>query len=230
MRTEAALQLVDAALQKGQTALSEYESKQVLAYYEIPVTREVLVRDRDSLGPATDEIGFPLVMKACSDSIAHKTEKNLVCVDIRNQAEAERVFDEIKEGINGSGGDILVQEMISGRRELVLGMNRDAQFGPCIMYGIGGIFTEIFNDVAFRKAPLDKNDAHKMINEIQGWKIIGAVRGMEAADKELLAHILIQLGTIALDIQAIAEIDVNPVIISGSRPVAVDALIVLSKP
>jgi acetyl-CoA synthetase (ADP-forming) len=108
-------------------------------------------------------------------------------------------------------------------------MTRDPQFGACVMFGLGGIFTEVLQDIVFRKAPLEKNDAYAMMREIRGRKILESVRGMESADTERLAHMLIQLGRIALENEAVTEIDINPVILSGSRPVAVDALIVLKK-
>ncbi len=230
MSNEVALQIINAALKHGRTALSEYEAKQVLAIYDIPVTREILVEDRRNLERALDRIRYPLVMKGCSADIAHKTEKNLVRVDIRNSIEAGRAYEEIKAGLDGSNGAVLVQEMVIGRRELVLGMTRDPQFGACVMFGLGGIFTEVLQDIVFRKAPLEKNDAYTMMREIKGRRILEAVRGMAAADTERLAHMLIQLGKIALENEAIAEIDINPVILSGSRPVAVDALIVLNHP
>ncbi len=230
MNSGVAVKLVNAALKEGRAALSEYESKQVLASYGIPVTREVLVKDLQGLEKAAEQICYPLVMKGCAAEIAHKTEKNLVRIDIRNYAEARKAYDEIVVGMAGSDGGVLMQEMVFGRRELVLGMTRDAQFGPCVMYGLGGIFTEILEDISFRKAPLDKNDAYAMMDEIKGRRIIEAFRGMAAADKELLATMLIQLGQLALEIESIAEIDINPVIISGSRPVAVDALIVVKQP
>jgi acetyl-CoA synthetase (ADP-forming) len=229
MSKEVAFRIIDAALKRGRTALSEHESKQVLAVYGIPVTREILVEDRRDFGKALDLVGFPLVMKGCSAEIAHKTEKNLVRVDIRNSIEAGRAYEEIKAGMEGSNGAVLVQEMVMGRRELVLGMTRDPQFGACVMFGLGGIFTEVLQDIVFRKAPLEKNEAYAMMREIRGRKILESVRGMESADAERLAHMLIQLGRIALENEAVTEIDINPVILSGSRPVAVDALIVLKK-
>ena len=127
-------------------------------------------------------------------------------------------------------GGVLVQQLVPGRRELVVGMTRDPQFGACVMFGLGGIFTEILEDIAFRKAPIDKREALKMMQEIKGRRILEAVRGMEAADTDLLADMLVRVGEIALDMEAVAEIDINPVILSGSRPVAVDALMVLKKP
>ena len=124
---------------------------------------------------------------------------------------------------------VLVQEMVQGKRELVMGLTRDPQFGPCVMFGLGGIFTEILRDVSFRVAPLEKKDGLEMMQEIKGRTILEPVRGMEAADLEQLCGILMRLGQIGLNHDSIREIDINPVILSGSKPVAVDALIVLEE-
>jgi Acyl-CoA synthetase (NDP forming) len=227
MNKESAIKIINNALQEGRKALSEYESKQVLAAYDIPVTREILLTDKNQVQKAAKEIGYPLVMKGCSAVVAHKTEKGLIHVDIRTVEEARNAYDEIMARLKGFDGAVLIQEMVHGKRELVMGLNRDDQFGPCVMFGLGGIFTEILRDISFRKAPLDKNDALKMMREIKGHKILDAVRGMEAADTELLCNILINVGRIGLDIEQVQEIDLNPVILSGTKPIVVDALIVL---
>jgi acyl-CoA synthetase (NDP forming) len=224
---ESARGIIETAQREGRRALSEYEAKQVLASCGIPVTREVLIGDRSGVAGAAADVGYPLVMKGCSAEIAHKTERGLIHVDIRSEAEAIRAFEAIMKGMDGQKGDVLVQEMIKGRRELVMGMTRDDQFGPCVMFGLGGIFTEILKDISFRRAPLEKSDALEMMGEIRGHGILDAVRGMEAADKDRLADMLIRVGRIGLEIEAVQEIDLNPVILSGSRPVVVDALIVL---
>jgi acetyl-CoA synthetase (ADP-forming) len=168
-------------------------------------------------------------MKACCADIAHKTEKNLVRVDIRTHKEAAVAFKEISAGIDHTeqGCQVLIQEMVSGKRELVMGMTRDAQFGPCVMFGLGGIFTEVLKDIAFAKAPIDSAEAMALMKAIRGYRIIDEVRGMPAADRQMLAKMLINIGQIGLDMENVAEIDINPVILEGSRPVAVDALIVL---
>jgi len=221
------MRIIDKAVNKGRKTLSEYEAKQVLAAYDIPVTKEILIKDKDHLEKTIKRIGFPLVMKGCSADIAHKTEKGLIHVDIRTTMEAKKAFREIMTGMEGFEGGILIQEMIKGRRELVMGLTRDPQFGPCVMFGLGGIFTEILKDISFRRAPLEVRDAHEMMQEIKGHKILDAVRGMEASDKKCLTEMLINIGRIGLDILEVSEIDLNPVIISGSRPVVVDALIIL---
>ncbi len=227
MNKNSATRIIRDAMQEGRQALSEYEAKQVLAAYNIPVTREILVENRSEVENAAQEIGYPLVMKGCSAEIAHKTEKGLIHVDIRSAQEALRAFDEIMAGLKGYNGSVLMQEMIKGRRELVMGLTRDDQFGPCVMFGLGGIFTEILKDISFRKAPLEKNDAVEMMQEIKGHKILGAFRGMEAVDVESLADMLIRLGQIGLEVDYVQEIDLNPVIIFGKKPIVVDALIIL---
>ena len=221
------MDIVDKARKEGRETLSEYESKIVLASYDIPVTREIIIQKDNDVISAAHEIGYPVVMKGCSPEITHKTEKDLIRTDIRDDKEALDTFNDIMAGMNGSHGAILIQEMIKGKRELVIGLIRDPQFGPCVMFGLGGIFTEILKDVSFRLAPLEKRDALEMMDEIKAHKILDAVRGMEPVDRELLSKMLINVGKIGVENDAIKEIDINPVIISGSCPVAVDALVVL---
>ncbi len=219
--------MIERVLAEGRNALSEYESKQLLMAYGIPITREVEIGDLRSLEAAIGEIGFPVVLKGCGPRLVHKTERNLVHVDVRSKEEAVIVFDEIMNEVGQEGGKVLVQEMVRGPRELVAGLNRDNQFGPCVMFGLGGIFTEILKDVSFRAAPLQKKDALQMMQEINGRKILGEVRGLPQADLETLARILISLGRIGMEEENVLEIDINPLILVGSQPVAVDALVVL---
>ena len=224
------MKIIDDALQEGRTTLTEYESKQVLASYDLPVTREVLVSSMEDLLTAAEKIGYPLVIKGSSAEIAHKTETGLIRVDVRNDEEASLAFGEIRAAMNGAGdGAILVQQMIRGQRELVVGLTRDAQFGPCVMFGLGGIFTEVLKDTVFRVAPLEKQDALDMMQEIRASKILEAIRGMAAVDKDRLAEMLITVGRIGIENDRIKEIDINPLIISGGMPVAVDALVVLQQ-
>ena len=226
------MEILDKALKEGRNTLSEYESKVILASYQIPITREMMAESSDEVIAAAHEIGYPVVMKGCAPDITHKTEKGLIRTDIRDDREALDTFNDIMAGMNGiKGAAALVQEMIRGKRELVVGLIRDPQFGPCVMFGLGGIFTEILKDVSFRLAPLEKRDALEMMGEIKAHKILDAIRGMDAVDRGILSEMLINVGRIGTENDTIKEIDINPVIISGSRPIAVDALIVLeSKP
>ena len=222
------MKIIEQALKKGQKSLSEYDSKRVLKSYGFPVVKEKLVDSRAAAVKTAKEIGLPVVLKACSAAIAHKTEKKLIEVDLRTLKEVERAYEGIVKRVGNAPLDgILVQQMIKGSRELVIGMIRDAQFGPCVMFGLGGIFTEVLKDVSFRIAPLEKRDALEMAQEIKGSPILGAFRGMPAVDMELLSAMLINAGKLGLENDAIKEVDANPLIISGNRPVVVDALVVL---
>jgi len=219
---------IDTLINEGRTSLSEHESKMFLSSRGIPVTREILIQNRDQLASAANDIGYPLVIKGCGHDILHKTEKDLVKTDIRNQDEADEAFKDIIENMEGAGTGVLVQEMIQGKRELVAGLTRDAQFGPCVMFGIGGIFTEILEDVCFRVAPLTREDAFSMMKSIRGSNILGAVRGMPPVDLEALADMLIAIGRIGIDYDRVKEIDLNPIKVPDGSPVAVDGLIVLA--
>lgn len=219
--------IIGKALSQGRSVLSEYESKQFLRAYGIPVTREMEVESRKDLYDAIKTIGYPLVLKGSSPHVAHKSEQGLVKVDIRNDGEAEAAFEEIMSAMGEGQKAVLVQEMVKGSRELMVGMTRDPQFGPCVMFGLGGIFTEVLKDVAFRVAPLEKRDVMEMAQEIRARRILDAVRGLPAADMDHLTKIIIRVGEIGIENDSIKEIDINPLILSGGNPVAVDALIVL---
>jgi len=221
------MEIIEKVLSEGRTILSEYESKQLLAAYGIPVSREAIVLDKADLMPVLHTIGYPMVLKGCSPRISHKTEQGVIHVDIRNDDEALAAYNEILSKMDKNGNSVLVQEMVKGQREVMAGLTRDPQFGPCVMFGLGGIFTEILKDVSFRLAPLERRDALDMMLEIKGHKILDAIRGMEQVNKGTMAEILIALGRIGLENERIKEIDVNPLIIRKGEPVAVDALVVL---
>jgi succinyl-CoA synthetase beta subunit len=220
--------IIAAAVSRGQRALSEYESKLVLQAYGVPVTREKLVNSRAGALDAAGEIGYPLVLKACSPDLMHKSEGGFVLVGLANEAALLEAYDKLTARLQGMTADVLVQEMISGNRELVVGMNRDPQFGPCVMLGLGGIMTEILKDTVFRMAPIDAIEAADMADQLRSKKILDAFRGQAPVDRESLYQCLIAAGRIGLDHDAVQEIDINPVLISATGQVtAVDALIVL---
>ncbi len=223
------MKLIEDALNEGRFRLSEYESKQFLAGFGLPVPEEKLISSPRELIDAASAIGYPLVLKACSADIAHKTEKDLIRLDIRNDDEALDAYTEIIKCMNGAEDGVLLQQMIRGKRELMMGLSRDRQFGPCVMFGLGGIFAEILNDTTFRVAPLEKTDALEMLMEINARRILQPVRGLKVVDRDLLADMLITLGQIGINHEIIKEIDINPIIISDGRPAAVDALVVLQE-
>ena len=220
------MDIVNEAIKKGQKNLSEYDSKRVLASYGIPITREKLAKSADEAVAFAKEMGYPMVLKGCSATLTHKTEKGVIRVGLKSDAEVQEAFKAIYsvEPMDG----VLVQEMVKGARELVVGLVRDAQFGPCVMFGLGGIYTEVLKDVSFRVAPIEERDAIEMMEEIRASKILDAFRGMPPVDKKVMAKALIAMARIGLENDKINEIDVNPLIINAEgKPVAVDALVVL---
>jgi acetate---CoA ligase (ADP-forming) subunit beta len=221
--------IIDKALGSGQSALSEFDSKKLIAKYGVPVVSERLVQTADEAEQSASEIGYPVVLKACGPEISHKTERELVVVGIRSKEELRFAFDKIMSNLGDTPREgVLVQEMVSGERELVIGLIRDPQFGPCVMFGLGGIFTEILKDTSFRVAPITEDEALQMMEDIKARDILGPVRRKEPADKQTLAKALVGLGNIGMEQDDVAEIDVNPLIIAGDgSPVAVDALVVL---
>ncbi len=218
--------LIASALKKGQKGLDEHEGKKILSAYGIPVTRERLAATEAEAVRAAREIGFPVALKACSWEIMHKTGKGLIRLGLKEEEEVSGAFRSIRQA---AGGDIpvLLQEMVSGSREFVMGMTRFPGFGPVLLFGLGGIFTEALKDTAFRSAPLSLGEAEEMIRDIRADKMLEEFRGMPAVDTSAMADILQTLGFIAVLHPEIAEMDLNPLIISGSRPVVADALLVL---
>jgi acetate---CoA ligase (ADP-forming) subunit beta len=222
------MDLIDAAVAKGQAALSEYESKQFLAGFGIPVTREALAQDAQAASRAAAAMGFPVVLKAAGTRLFHKTEVEGVSLNLRTERDVEREGERLLQIPNCEA--LLVQEMVKGGRELVCGLTRDPHFGPCVMFGIGGILTEVLKDTSFRLAPLTPWDARDMLMEIRGTKIFEPFRGEAAVNLDVLAQTLVALGEIGLKHEAVAEIDINPLKIRpDGTPVAVDALVVLKR-
>jgi acetyl-CoA synthetase (ADP-forming) len=226
MRRYDMIKLIQRAIARGQKTLSEYESRQVIESAGVLVAAAALAKTRDEATREAEKIGYPVVMKGCSAELAHKTESGMVKLNVGNSEEAARVFDELTAKIKNLDG-VLIEEMVKGSREFVIGLSRDPQFGPCVMFGLGGIFTEALKDVTFRVAPLSKEDALEMIDEIKTKKLLGEFRGSPAVDREALAKALVGVGELGMKYDSIAEIDINPLIIRGDKPVAVDALVVL---
>ena len=220
------LDIIEKALKNGQKTLSEYESRLVIESAGVPVVPAALVKTREEAVCEAAKIGFPLVMKGCSAELAHKTEAGMVALNIGNIEEVAAVFEEFTDKAKNLDG-VLIEKMVKGSREFVIGLSRDPQFGPCVMFGLGGIFTEALKDVTFRVAPLSKQDALEMIDEIKTKKLLGEFRGSPAVDREALARALVGIGDLGMKYDSIAEIDINPLIISGNQAVAVDALVVL---
>ena len=192
---------------------------------------EALVATPGDAVAAAEEIGYPVVVKLCGAAIAHKTERGLVKLGLRDAAAVEAAAEEVLAEVQPGDGDgdigLLVGSMVSGARELIAGFVRDDEFGPCVMLGIGGIFAEALGDVAFRLVPLDAGDAADLIDDLANQALLGPVRGEPPVDRQALIRILLALAEVGDGDDRIRSIDLNPLIVAGGVPVAVDALVEL---
>ena len=220
---------ITAAVEAGKSALNEYEAKRLLEGYGIPVCREAWVPDGKAAARSAKEIGYPVVLKAAGGRIQHKTELGAVSLNLKSDKEVREEAGRLL-AIAGCEG-LIVQEMVHGDRELVCGLTRDPQFGPCVMFGLGGIFTELIEDVVFRVAPLTTADALEMMKEIRTAKVLQPFRGQPPVNLDALARILVTVGQIGCDCGHVKEIDMNPIKIRiDGSPVAVDALVAIQDP
>jgi acetate---CoA ligase (ADP-forming) len=218
---------------KGQP-LTENQSKQILSLYQIPVTREVLVNTAEDAAKAASEIGFPLVMKIVSPQILHKTEAGGVVLNLQSAAEARAAFERIMQNARNYNPSadlqgVLVQEMVSGGTEMIVGMTRDPQFGAGIIVGLGGIFVEALKDISLALPPLNHDTARHMLEQLKGKAILKGVRGQPPADLNSLITVLLNFSQLCQDLQGeVSEIDINPLLVleEGKGVRALDCLIV----
>jgi acetyl-CoA synthetase (ADP-forming) len=193
------------------------------------VPGEAVVATPDEAVAAAEGIGYPVAVKLCGAAIAHKTERGLVKLGLGDAAAVEIAAGELLAAARPEDGDValLIAAMVQGTREFIAGFIRDQEFGPCVMLGIGGIFAEALGDVAFRLAPLDAVDAADLIDDLANQALLGALRGEPPVDRAALTRILLALAEVGGGDDRIHSIDLNPLIVAGGVPVAVDALVVL---
>lgn len=208
------------------STLSEADSRALVASAGIAVSPYVTVKSADE----DVALNFPLVAKLCGQTIAHKSERGLVRLAITSTEGLREAIAELLAAATPDDGDVtvLVSSMISGKRELIAGLATDPQFGPTVMLGLGGVLAEAIADVTFRLAPLSSIDAGEMIDELSSQKLLGAFRGEPEVDRAALGELLVGLGELSAQNANIVSIDLNPLIISGGRPIAVDALVELA--
>lgn len=215
-------------------ALTEYESKKLLACYGIPIARESLAASPQEAVALAREIGYPVALKVVSAQITHKTEANVVKLNVGSEAELRESYAEILANARRYSPEaridgVLVQKMVGGGTEVIVGISHDAQFGPTVMFGLGGIFVEVLKDVSLRVAPLTRRDAEEMIRETKGFKVLQGVRGRPKADIDAIIDVLLRVSQLAMDLEdSISELDINPLIIfeEGKGAKAVDALVI----
>lgn len=220
-------------LDSPKSILNEYDSKKLLSEYGIPITREQLAKDLTEAKTIAETIGYPLVLKVLSSDIPHKTEAGVIKLGVNSEEALEKGFNEILRKAKDFKKDakidgVLIQEMAEKGVEVIVGMSQDTQFGPTIMFGMGGVFVEIFKDVALRVVPVSSPDAREMVDEIKGAILLKGYRGMEKMDIDAIVLTLIKVSKLSEDLKEnIQELDINPLIVypEGKGVKAVDALI-----
>jgi acyl-CoA synthetase (NDP forming) len=226
-------EIIDKAKSEGRSILTEVESKQILAEAGIPIARAQLAATREEAVAVARQIGLPVVLKIVSPDISHKSDVGGVKLNLGSQEEVAAAFDEIVAAARRAqpGATILgvsVQKMARPGVEVIMGMTKDPQFGPVLMFGLGGVFVEVLKDVAFRIVPLEPRDARQMIRDIQGFPVLEGFRGQEPADLAALEDMLMRLSAFVEGHPEIQELDLNPIFAYKDGALAVDARIVLS--
>lgn len=218
-------------LESNQTVLTEFESKKLLEDIGIVIPLQELTSSKEETVSASEKIGFPVVLKLMAEDIIHKSDTGAVKLNLKNREEVEGAYDELMKIHSDKEKLISVQKMADEPiTELIIGMTTDAQFGPALMFGIGGILVEILEDVSFRIAPIEEYDAKEMIKEIKGFPILDGYRGKPKADIDAIVDVLMKISDLVTKHEEINEMDLNPVFIYDKGLVCVDARIILKSP
>ncbi|MDE2934383.1 MAG: acetate--CoA ligase family protein [Chloroflexota bacterium] len=225
---------ISSARAENRTLLSEVEAKAALGDAGIPVTATTLAQTREEAAAQAEAIGYPVALKVVSPNVAHKSDVGGVVLGLESHEEVAEGYDEIIHSVQAAQPSaniegVSVQEMASPGVEVIVGVTTDPQFGPVMMFGLGGIMVEVLGDVAFRLAPLGEGDARDMIDEIQGRQVLDGVRGQPPVDLGAIEAMLDRVSVFAAEHPEVAELDLNPVIASPEGAIAVDARIVLAE-
>jgi len=228
-------ELFDRVREEGRSAIGDAEAREVLDAYGFRVPKSDLAETPDEAVEKAEEIGYPVVMKVASPDILHKTDVGGVKLNLNSPTDVRDAFDLIIYRAGRYMPDArvwgcLVQEMVTGGREVLVGMNRDPQFGPLVAFGLGGIYVEALKDVAFRVAPFSQTEADEMIHEIRSYPLLAGVRGEPPADHEAMIDALMRISQLVTDFPEIVELDINPLTVfeEGRGAVAIDMRLVLS--
>jgi acyl-CoA synthetase (NDP forming) len=224
--------IIRAARKEGRTHLTELESKQILKEAGIDTTEIRLAKSRAEAISLSKESGFPVVLKIVSPDVIHKSDAGGVKLNLDSQKEVAKAFDDIISAIKKHEPTariegVAVQRMARPGTEVIIGMYKDAQFGPVLMFGLGGIFVEVLKDISFRIVPLTRRDAREMIREIKGYPILEGYRGQEPANIAVLEDFLLKVSDFVERRPEIKELDINPIIVYRDGALAVDARVIL---
>lgn len=220
------------AIKEGRKNLTETEAKAVCMDYGIPVTRSELAENEEEALKLAEKIGFPVVLKIVSPDIIHKSDVGGVIVNLKNAKEVGNAYKQIlsnvkKHDANAKIVGMLVQEMAPASTEVIVGSIKDPQFGPALMFGLGGVFVEVLKDVTFRIAPVNEEEAHEMIEEVKAYPLLKGYRGSPPADINAIVKIILATSKLVMEHEEIKELDLNPIMVYEKGAKAVDARIIL---
>jgi len=224
--------IFDEVHRQGRNFLLEPEAKAICIEYGIPVTAFRLAKTEEEALKFADDIGYPVVLKIVSPDILHKSDVGGVIINLKNHEEVKDAHRKILSNVKKHKADaeivgILVQEMAPKSTEVIIGATKDSQFGPALMFGLGGVFVEILEDVTFRIAPITEQDAREMITEVKAYPLLKGYRGQPPADIDTIISILLNTSNLVMDHQEIKELDLNPIMVYEKGAKTVDARIIL---
>jgi acetyl-CoA synthetase (ADP-forming) len=225
--------IIHNALSSGRNFLLEPESKEIVGSYGMPVTKFKVAKTVEEAAKFAGEIGYPVVMKIVSTDVLHKSDVGAVKVNLKNADEVKSAFGEIARNVKKFKSDAkiagyLIEQLAPQGHEVIVGMAKDPQFGPALMFGLGGIFVEVLKDVSFRIAPLTEYDAREMIQEIKGYPVLTGIRGQKPADINSLVDIILKVSKLVTEHAEIEQLDLNPIFVYQEGAIIVDARIILS--
>jgi len=224
--------IIQKALEEGRSSMLANEAQQICSLHNIPTPKAHLTSNTHEAVLKANEIGYPVALKIMSPQIIHKSDVGGVILNIRNEKELETQYEKMTNEVTGRAPSakilgILVAKMMPSATELIIGGIRDNQFGPSIMFGIGGIFTEIYNDIAFRVAPIERIDAWNLIHELKGSRILEGARGRPPADIDSIINLLLNVSGLMTEHDTISQLDLNPVMAYPDSVCAVDTRIII---
>jgi acyl-CoA synthetase (NDP forming) len=226
--------VIDKAKEEGRSVLTEVEAKQLLEQAGISVVETMLATSKSKAISISRELGFPVVLKIASPDVVHKSDVGGVKLNLKTAAQVGKAYSDIMNAVRAQYPEakiqgVSVQKMARSGVEVIIGMSKDAQFGPVIMFGLGGILVEILKDVSFRIVPLARRDAREMIREIKGYPVLEGYRGQEPVDVSYLEEMILKVSSFVEQHPEIEELDLNPVFAYSDGAVAVDARVIIGR-
>jgi len=226
------LSIFDQIKKEGGSIFTEFESKRILKQAGILVGETKLAKTSKEAVSLSQKMGFPVVLKIVSPDVVHKSDSGGVKLSINSAAEVKKAYDEILKKVRKQFPDavvhgVSVQKMLQPATEVIVGTSKDPQFGPVIMFGLGGIFVELLKDISFRVIPVEQRDAQEMIQEIKGYPLLQGYRGKEPASIPALVEIILKISKLIEENPQIKELELNPILAYRNKAIAVDARIIL---